>query len=116
MWRTPIHPMIYTQDPRPRIPQRCEAAIRDTMAHSRGLLMQFLYDQPRPKVLRTRLYGDQEFSRFELELLHTPILQRLYNLKQLRFADRVYPDAIHSRFNHVIGATQIVEIMAHRLL
>lgn len=63
----------------------------------------------RPKVLRTRLYGDQEFSRFELEILHTPIVQRLYNLKQLGFTDRVYPDAVHSRFNHLIGVTEIVE-------
>jgi HD superfamily phosphohydrolase len=77
--------------------------------------MQFLRDG-RQKILRTRLYGDQEFTRFELELLHTPILQRLYNLKQLGFADRVYPDAIHSRFNHIIGATEVVEDMAGRLL
>ncbi|HEY6352247.1 MAG TPA: hypothetical protein VI636_22850 [Candidatus Angelobacter sp.] len=77
--------------------------------------MQFLLDETRPKVLRTRLYGDQEFSRFELELLHTPILQRLYNLKQLGFADRVFPDAIHSRFNHVIGAKEMLQKMVERL-
>jgi HD superfamily phosphohydrolase len=77
--------------------------------------MQFLIDDIRPKVLRTRLYGDQEFSRFELELLHTPIVQRLYNLKQLGLADRVFPDAVHSRFNHVVGATEILQKMAIRL-
>ena len=32
--------------------------------------MEFL-NGPRPKILRTRLYGDQLFTRFELELLHT---------------------------------------------
>ena len=67
--------------------------------------MQFL-NRPRPKILRTRLYGDQLFTQFGLELLHTPVLQRLYNLKQLGFTDRVYPDAIHSQFNHVLGATE----------
>lgn len=51
--------------------------------------MQFL-NRLRPKILRTRLYGDQLFTLFELELLHTPVLQRLYNLKQLGFTDRVY--------------------------
>jgi HD superfamily phosphohydrolase len=74
--------------------------------------MDFLRLDSRKKILRTRLYGDQNFSRFELEVLHTPLLQRLYNLKQLGFADRVYPDAIHSRFNHVLGATEMVERMA----
>ena len=77
--------------------------------------MEFLQDL-RPKILRTRLYGDQEFTRFELELLHTPILQRLYSLKQLGFTDKVYPDAIHARFNHILGATELVERMAKKLL
>src|SRR5690349_20777011 len=78
--------------------------------------MEFLHSESRPKIVRTRLYGDQDFSLFELELLHTPIVQRLYNLKQLGFSDRVFPDAVHSRFNHVIGATQVVEHMAKRLM
>jgi HD superfamily phosphohydrolase len=77
--------------------------------------MDFLHDSRR-KILRTRLYGDQEFTKFELELLHTPVVQRLYNLKQLGFTDRVYPDAIHSRFNHVLGATEVVERMANKLV
>lgn len=81
-----------------------------------GRIMDFLRPQPRPKIIRTRLYGDQDFSRFELEILHTPILQRLYNLKQLGFTDKVYPDAVHARFNHILGATEVVERMANRLI
>ncbi|MCX6832013.1 MAG: HD domain-containing protein, partial [candidate division Zixibacteria bacterium] len=57
------------------------------------------------KTVRTMLYGDCEFEPWELELLHTPIMQRMYNLKQLGFADKVYPDAVHSRFNHFLGVT-----------
>ncbi|MEW6410930.1 MAG: HD domain-containing protein [Candidatus Zixiibacteriota bacterium] len=57
------------------------------------------------KTVRTLLYNDCEFEFWELELLHTPILQRMYNLKQLGFADRIYPDAVHSRFNHILGVT-----------
>ena len=78
--------------------------------------MDFLHPGPRPKIIRTRLYGDQEFSRFELELLHTPILQRLYGLKQLGFTDKVYPDAVHARFNHILGVVEVVERMANRLV
>jgi HD superfamily phosphohydrolase len=77
--------------------------------------MDFLHDS-RSKILRTQLYRDQEFSRFELELLHTPIVQRLYNLKQLGFADRVFPDAVHSRFNHILGVVEVVSVMRKRLV
>lgn len=48
------------------------------------------------KVLRTVLYGDSQFTPFEVEVVHTPIFQRLYGLKQLGFADKVFPDAVHS--------------------
>jgi HD superfamily phosphohydrolase len=70
----------------------------------------------REKIVRTTLYGDQEFTTWELELLHTPIMQRLYNLKQLGFADRIYPDAVHSRFNHILGVAEMAERMASRLV
>ncbi len=58
------------------------------------------------KTIRTYLYGDFSIDEMELEILHTPIMQRLYNIKQLGFTDRVYPDAVHSRFNHVLGTLE----------
>jgi len=67
------------------------------------------------KIVRTRLYGDQEFTPWELELLHTPIMQRLYDLKQLGFSDRVFPDAVHSRLNHVIGVAEVAQRMVDRV-
>src|SRR5689334_14847717 len=78
--------------------------------------MEFLQEKVRRKVLRTTLYGDQEFWRFELELLHTPLFQRLYDLKQLGYADRIYPDAVHSRFNHLLGVAEVAERMARRTI
>src|ERR1017187_261439 len=59
--------------------------------------------------IRTVLYGDQEIEATELDLLHTPALQRLYDLHQLGLADRVFIDASHSRLQHVIGVMQQVE-------
>src|SRR5450432_707364 len=78
--------------------------------------MRFLDEPDRKKVLRTVLYGDQEFTKFELEIVHTPLFQRLYNLKQLGFADKVFPDVIHSRFNHLIGVCEVVSQMCAHLL
>lgn len=78
--------------------------------------LEFLASPQDKKILRTTLYSDQEFTSWELELLHTPVMQRLYNLKQLGFADRVFPDAVHSRLNHILGVTEMAERMAKRLL
>jgi HD superfamily phosphohydrolase len=39
--------------------------------------------------IRTALYDDQRFYKTEVDLLHTPALQRLYDLHQLGFSDRV---------------------------
>jgi HD superfamily phosphohydrolase len=63
----------------------------------------------RRRRIRTVLYGDQEIETTELDLLHTPALQRLYDLHQLGLADRVFIDASHSRLHHVIGVMQQVD-------
>jgi HD superfamily phosphohydrolase len=64
------------------------------------------------KRIRTVLNDDQRFSKAELELLHTPSFQRLYDLHQLGLSDRVFLDASHSRLHHVIGVVE----QAHRLM
>jgi hypothetical protein len=79
--------------------------------------VEFLHETPTgsKKIVRTVLYGDQEFTRFELEIVHTQIYQRLYDLKQLGFSDRIFPDAVHSRFNHLFGVVEVATRMAHHL-
>jgi len=46
-------------------------------------MFDFLRQGAKKKIVRTTLYGDQEFTLWEMEVLHTPLVQRLYNLKQL---------------------------------
>jgi len=60
----------------------------------------------RARRIRTFLYGDQRIEAAELDLLHTPILQRLYDLHQLGLTDRVFIDASHSRLHHTIGVLE----------
>ncbi|MGD0900628.1 MAG: hypothetical protein ABR915_22580, partial [Thermoguttaceae bacterium] len=59
--------------------------------------------------IRTVLYDDQRLEATEIDLLHTPALQRLYDLHQLGLADRVFIDASHSRLHHVVGVLHQVE-------
>lgn len=58
------------------------------------------------KRIRTVLYNDQRFTPGEIELLHTPAFQRLYDLHQLGLTDRVFVDASHSRLHHVVGVVE----------
>jgi len=61
------------------------------------------------KRIRTVLYGDQRLSSAELEILHTPAMQRLYGLRQLGLTDRVFIDASHARIHHVVGVLHHVD-------
>jgi HD superfamily phosphohydrolase len=73
----------------------------------------------RQRRIRTIFYGDQAFTPAELELLHTPALQRLYDLHQLGLTDRVFIDASHSRLHHVVGvvyhADKLISAIAKNL-
>jgi HD superfamily phosphohydrolase len=65
--------------------------------------------RPEPtRRIRTALYGDQALYTTELEIIHTPAMQRLYDLHQLGLADRVFIDASHSRLHHVVGVVEQV--------
>ena len=61
------------------------------------------------KQIRTALYGDQRLSSAELEVIHTPAMQRLYGLRQLGLTDRIFIDASHSRIHHVVGVLEQVK-------
>jgi len=68
------------------------------------------------KMIKDPIHGSIEFEGdAELELksmLSDPYFQRLRRVKQLGFADFVFPSATHSRFGHSLG----VYTVAKRLL
>lgn len=66
--------------------------------------------------IRTMIYNDQRFSDTEIDLLHTPALQRLYELHQLGFTDRVFIDASHSRLHHVLGVVEQADRMLSAII
>ena len=66
--------------------------------------------------IRTLLYGDQRLSSSELEVLHTPSLQRLYGLKQLGLSDRIFIDASHARIHHVVGVLQQIDKLVSAII
>ncbi|MBN2599945.1 MAG: HD domain-containing protein [Candidatus Thermoplasmatota archaeon] len=68
------------------------------------------------KIVRDPIHGDIKITGCLVDLLETPEVQRLHNIKQLGFAHLVFPGAHHTRFEHSLGcsmiASQIGDILA----
>lgn len=64
------------------------------------------------KVIHDPVWGTIKFSPWELQLLDSPLLQRLRNINQLGLAVLTYPSATHSRFEHTLGVTALTSKMA----
>src|SRR6185295_466579 len=56
------------------------------------------------KLIRDAVHGDIEMGPLEVELMDTPEFQRLRGIKQLGTAYLVFPSAVHTRFEHSLGA------------
>jgi hypothetical protein len=69
------------------------------------------YDTER-MLIRDPIHGDVSLSRLETEILDLPAVQRLRGIKQLGTAYVVYPGAVHTRFDHSLGASAV----AHRIV
>jgi len=67
------------------------------------------------KIIRDPIHGNIQIKNYFIDLLETPEIQRLYNIKQLGFAHLVFPGAHHTRLEHSLGvykiASQISDIL-----
>ncbi|MEO8604412.1 MAG: HD domain-containing protein, partial [bacterium] len=63
-------------------------------------------------LIRDPVHGDISLSPLEAAVLDLPDVQRLRGIKQLGTAYLVYPGALHTRFDHSLGASAV----AHRLI
>jgi HD superfamily phosphohydrolase len=62
------------------------------------------------KVINDPLYGLVKIpSTLIYDLIEHPFFQRLRRIKQLGLSGLVYPGALHTRFQHVIGAMSLTE-------
>lgn len=63
------------------------------------------------KVIRDTAFGFNPYYRYEINLLDSPLLQRLRNIHQTSLAFFTYPSAVHTRFEHSLGVTVLVDRM-----
>ena len=68
------------------------------------------------KIINDPVYGFVKIpSDLIYDLIEHPYFQRLRRIKQLGLSNLVYPGALHTRFQHVIGAmsltVQAIEVL-----
>src|SRR5260370_36263496 len=61
------------------------------------------------KVINDSHLGNQYFSKHEVAVIDSPLLQRLKRIKQTGLVYQVYPSATHSRFEHSLGTATLAE-------
>lgn len=68
-------------------------------------------ERKRYSVLREPVHGDVYLTHEELSILDTREMQRMRGVKQLGTAYLVYPGAVHTRFDHMIGSLHVTQKM-----
>jgi HD superfamily phosphohydrolase len=63
------------------------------------------------KVIRDAVFGFNRFYQHEINLIDSPLLQRLRCIHQTALALFAYPTATHSRFEHSLGCVVVADRM-----
>ncbi|QQG48337.1 MAG: HD domain-containing protein [archaeon] len=65
--------------------------------------------------IRDPVHGYVKLTEVERELVDSPFVQRLRRIHQLAGSYLVYPGAVHTRFEHVVGAMHVAGMIAESL-
>lgn len=61
------------------------------------------------------IHGPIPITQLELDIISTPIFQRLRSITQLSLTSLVYPGATHNRFQHCLGTMYIMDKLLYTL-
>ncbi len=61
------------------------------------------------------MYGFVDLSETETKIIDTTTFRRLQSIKQLSHAYVVYPSALHTRFEHSLGALYVADVICSEL-
>jgi HD superfamily phosphohydrolase len=71
---------------------------------------------PAYEILKDPIHGYIKVFKHELQIIDTPIFQRLRRIKQNTGVDYVYPGATHTRFSHSLGVMHVAGVFTEHLL
>src|SRR5438477_11023233 len=67
------------------------------------------------RVIYDVMYGFIPITEWEEKIINSPFFQRLRWIRQLGFANYIFPGAEHNRFAHVIGVMHSMQQMLEAL-
>lgn len=67
------------------------------------------------KVIHDPVWGSIEYSDWEMQIIDTPLFQRLRDISQVGLAMLTYPSARHSRFEHSLGVASASKLMCEKI-
>lgn len=65
--------------------------------------------------IRDPVFNFIQLTGTEAEIVNSSVFQRLRGIRQLAFANLVYPGALHTRFEHSLGVCHVAGLMAKAL-
>jgi len=67
------------------------------------------------RAIRDPIHGLVSRNKKEIAIMDTPAFQRLRRIRQLAMAHLLYPGALHTRFEHSVGAMHVAGLICQRL-
>lgn len=67
------------------------------------------------KVIHDPVWGSVEYANWEIQIIDTPLFQRLRDICQVGLAMLTYPSARHSRFEHSLGVSSAAKLMCEKI-
>ena len=80
-----------------------------------GLLEGYVPEKNEGKFIHDPIWGSVFYSGWEIQIIDSPVVQRLRDIHQLGMADLTYTAARHSRFEHSLGTAAIAGRMIEQL-
>lgn len=67
------------------------------------------------KVIHDSVWGSIKYTKWEMQIIDSPLFQRLRDINQVGLAMLTYPSARHSRFEHSLGVNAAVKKMCEKI-
>ena len=88
---------------------------RDVEVFVKEQLKEYKPQKAGNKTIRDSVWGSVEYSNWEMQLIDSPLFQRLRSISQVGLAYLTYPAARHTRFEHSLGVLAAAKRMCEKL-
>ncbi len=88
---------------------------KDVNNFVRERLMHYNTNGIEAKTIHDPIWGSTDYSEWEMQLIDSPLIQRLRKISQVGLAVLTYPAARHSRFEHTLGVAAATKRLIDRI-